>query len=441
MTGNPEFRRHLWLELTPHRLVGMPAVLAGIFYLAYLSGRLQGGSQVSYVAMGVFVALAYLWGTRQATESVLTEIRDRTWDWQRLSAIDPWALTWGKLFGSTVYTWYGGLICLVVYGVTATDVPAAQVLKTIALLACGALFCHSLGLLSSLQAIAKERRPPRSFSSAFLILALFVVFPLIQAAFQNGTVPWYGHDVATIDFILGSLVCFTTWTVVGVYCLIRAELKFRTPPLAWPAFTLFFMVWTGGVAAGGKNESAGLLAAFVAACGLTYLMIFLERKDPVAFRRLLQAVDSGPRQRLLAQLPCWALTLPFVLAAAALLLLFPPQLAGNAPLWTSRALVVTMTAFVGRDVSLVLFLNLGDRPKRADLIALLWLLLLYGLIPAIVNLLGFDPATALFWPSTGHPLVSVVAALAQMAGGWGLTLRRWQQRHAVVVRQAAAAAG
>ena len=30
---NPEFRRNLWLELTPSRLVGMPLVLGVFFFL------------------------------------------------------------------------------------------------------------------------------------------------------------------------------------------------------------------------------------------------------------------------------------------------------------------------------------------------------------------------------------------------------------------------
>jgi hypothetical protein len=34
MNINPEFRRNLWLELTPSRLVGMPLVLGVFFFLA-----------------------------------------------------------------------------------------------------------------------------------------------------------------------------------------------------------------------------------------------------------------------------------------------------------------------------------------------------------------------------------------------------------------------
>ncbi|HEU0264151.1 MAG TPA: hypothetical protein VFR01_00325, partial [Geobacterales bacterium] len=100
MLRNPEFRRNLWLEMTPYRLVGMPLVLAPLFYLV---GKINDFDSKSLVgtAVSLYFILAILWGTRLASEAVLSEIRDQTWDSQRLSAISPWQMTWGKLFGAT----------------------------------------------------------------------------------------------------------------------------------------------------------------------------------------------------------------------------------------------------------------------------------------------------------------------------------------------------
>ena len=42
------------------------------------------------------------------------EIRDRTWDGQRLSSLGAGTMIWGKLFGSTIFNWFGGAICLAV---------------------------------------------------------------------------------------------------------------------------------------------------------------------------------------------------------------------------------------------------------------------------------------------------------------------------------------
>lgn len=92
---NPELRRNLWLEFSLHRLIGMPAVLALLFALF---GSFGGAwrERVFTAALWGFVILAHFWGTRQASAAVTDEVRDRTWDWQRLSALSPWQMTWGK---------------------------------------------------------------------------------------------------------------------------------------------------------------------------------------------------------------------------------------------------------------------------------------------------------------------------------------------------------
>ena len=53
-----------------------------------------------------------LWGTRSAALSVVGEIRERTWDSQKLSSIGPSQMVWGKLFGATFANWFGGALCL-----------------------------------------------------------------------------------------------------------------------------------------------------------------------------------------------------------------------------------------------------------------------------------------------------------------------------------------
>ena len=40
MMGSPEFRRNLWLEFTPHRLIAMPVLLGAVFLLTTMgAGR------------------------------------------------------------------------------------------------------------------------------------------------------------------------------------------------------------------------------------------------------------------------------------------------------------------------------------------------------------------------------------------------------------------
>lgn len=436
MNGNPEFRRHLWLEMTMYRMAGMPLVLAGVFYVAYLIDKSRFGESVAGTAVVLFVALTILWGNRQATESIITEIRDRTWDWQRMSSIDPWSLSWGKLFGSTIYTWFGGIICLAVY-FAASGEPAPDTIRIIAILVLGAILCQASGLLASLQLLViKDRNYNRSFSSAFLFLSLIVLPVFIPQMSHKGSIVWYGNGYAKIDFILGSLLIFDAWLLAGIYCLVRKEFKFRTPPVAWPAFTLFIMIYVAGFIEDslrtGDLFSSRVLIAFIVACGLTYLTILTERKDPVAYRRMIKDAKEGQWLRLLEKVPCWALTLPFVIGADALLLVFPAQMGVYQNSLAQRVFFLSLVAFLGRDLALFNFFSLSDRPKRADMLVILWLSILYGLIPWIFMLLKMEAVTALFWPRTDYAFLSCIAALCQLLAALWLTLIRWKNNHSTV---------
>src|SRR5258706_424724 len=102
---NPEFRRNLWLELTPHRLIAMPLLLVLVLALVYYLTDAGKHESVATAAAVMAGGLLAVWGARSAGESVIEEVRARTWDAQRMSAIGPWAMTWGKLFGAAAFSW------------------------------------------------------------------------------------------------------------------------------------------------------------------------------------------------------------------------------------------------------------------------------------------------------------------------------------------------
>ena len=161
MTLNPEFQRNLWLELTPHRRVAMPVILGAVFLLVYLSSAHQFGDSTATVAAMLYFILAIVWGTRLAADSVSGEIRDHTWDLQRMSSLQPWSLSWGKLFGSTAFAWYGALLCLVVFAISLSNQGATEVARRVALMAGTAVLANTTALLASLQVLRKHRHPGR----------------------------------------------------------------------------------------------------------------------------------------------------------------------------------------------------------------------------------------------------------------------------------------
>ena len=72
----------------------MPAILCGVFFLIYLAKPDDFAGSGRFVSLAGYFLLCFVWGVRLASDSVANEVRDRTWDTQRMSAISPWSMTW-----------------------------------------------------------------------------------------------------------------------------------------------------------------------------------------------------------------------------------------------------------------------------------------------------------------------------------------------------------
>ncbi len=437
MNVNPEFRRNLWLEISPFRLIGMPLVLGVVVYLAYLidNNRMAGG--VSSASAGMFFLISLIWGTKLASEAIMNEIRDHTWDGQRMSVITPWQLTWGKLFGSTVYTWYGALICLCFFGVSAAEDEPEKVLKIVLVLILSAVLAHAVSLLASLMAIRKERKSNKSQTAAMLILGLIAAGPFFNMALGKATtVKWFSEYHSQIDFLLWSVLAYAVWAIVGVYQMIRLELKMKNGPWLWFGFVLFVMLYGAGFYHGppqvGRYDlpaSPAFLAAYCISMGAVYFMAFAERKDFLALRMVMRLASSGNWRRFLEQAPRWILTLPITVFAGSAVLVTAQ--ASNSGLNENVAFVIASLLFMSRDLGILLFCNLARNARRADLLFILCLVLLYGVFPAILSAMKMDDATLVFWPRVDlHPVLICVAALLESLGVAALVGMRWKKRRA-----------
>lgn len=438
MNVNPEFRRNLWLEISPFRLISMPVVLGAVIYLAYVTDNSQMATGVSSVSAGLFFLISMVWGTKLASESIMNEIRDHTWDGQRMSVITPWQLTWGKLFGSTVYTWYGALICLCFFGLSTAGSERENVLKTMLVLLLTGVLSHAVSLLASLMTIQKERKFNKSQTAAILILGLVVAGPFFEMALgRNATVTWFSENYSEMDFLLGSVLAYALWAITGVYQMIRLELQIKNGPWVWFCFVLFMMLYGAGFVHGSQNvgshdmttSSPAFLAAYCISLGAIYVMAFAERKDFLSLQAAVRPASTGNWRCFPERAPRWLLTLPITVSAGIAVIITAG--ADNSDANKNIAFVVASLLFMSRDMGIMLFCNLGKNTRRADMLFVLCLVLLYGIFPAILSAMKVDNATLLFWPRIDlHPVFGCVAALLESLAMVILVSLRWKKRSA-----------
>lgn len=433
---NPEFRRNVWLELVPLRLIVLAAVLLFGFFSAALT---EGFAGPGSVARWAYYFLVIVWGTRNAARSVVGEMRDRTWDSQRLSSLKASTMMWGKLFGSTIFTWVGGAICLVVImaDVFNRSGPGPAFLQLAYYLALGVI-AQGASLLASL--IAAGRRHGRSQFEVFVyqlvgIAAAVAVWAIADPSGSTiGGIPhtdyvgWWNMVFPTQPFLLISLAIFAGWMLLGNYRLMRLELKLRNGPSAWLGFLIFMVVYIAGFDAWGPTTlvqpdmiARRLYLAVTVCAALSYVTVFLERKDRVFFRWLGSELGHLHLGAGLARLQCWMMSALAALVLGGALVVRLNMLGAT----VDQAALAAMLGFLARDIGLVLLMNMAARRRGGDLLALAMLGVLYGLMPPIIAGLQYEAGRALFLPHTTDPIwMSPAASWLEALAVWALAFAR-----------------
>jgi hypothetical protein len=439
---NPELQRNAWLELGPHRRIAGPAVLLLVFALFGAGGeagdwraRLVGPAYVlSFVIL-------YLYGAHQAAESVAEEVRDRTWDLQRLSALGPGAMTVGKLFGAPMFAWYLGIPCLVVLAFASSAVPnAPNPGWLVVTYAAGAIAVHGASIGLALQEARREARAGRRLGVLVMLLPLLLamwVLPLADRGAAQG-LAWHGRYFDGLTFLALSACAFAAWAAFGAYRGFCRELQVRTLPWAWPGFALFLAFWLAGFA----SEGGGFARAFtgfglLAALGATYLALYSEPTTAMEIRRVSAAFARGDAVRAMEEMPLWPTTLvlafAFALAAPLAWQGFGESLGldGWRELtdYVARAPLALVLAAL-RDGAILVFFASAARPRRVVTTALLYAALLWWVIPGLLAAVGLAFAAGVVNPFFGGGGTRAAILLGiQAAIAVALAASRWRRHH------------
>lgn len=440
--GNPEFTRNFWLEMTPHRVIAMPLVIGSILYFVYLV--FGSNDAVSKSARILFYLIALLWGTRQAAAAVAGEVRQATWDAQRVSALGAWPMSWGKLFGATLFNWYGGLICLAVFVVLPHDVLSLPVRSGDALrLILATLAGQALALATSLAVLRKasdgDRLSTNLCHAVGFLAGLVLAWPNILVRWLSDVsrgggsrhlATWYGYSADADGFKIFVVSVFLFWCLLAVYRSMRWALQHRTLPWGWAAFGIFAMVFSNGylyeaLAANGTSLGRWLVLPVFVAFAVVYLAYLTEQKNVVTLSAYFTNIRSLHPWRIGAEAPSWlvCLALAAVLVVVAVLVTGGEAWSEWSGYWGRRkfsygsfaVFLLTMLLFVFRDIGFLLFLNLNPGRRRADAAGLFYLFLFYVVGTGITQALGLDWAMHFFAPvPTGHSALIVGPILLEV---------------------------
>jgi hypothetical protein len=398
--NNPEFKRNLWLSFSMHRLIAMPALLALTLLATALTDRDKIADSLYSVAIGLFIFTVWLWGGRSANATIVDELRDKTWDQQRMSSLDPWTMTWGKLFGATSFNWYGGLMCLLVIAASGISAQKPNLFATLLTLIAVGVMLHAALIALNLHASQFESRLIQRGGMGWL--AILLVLMLIPA-FDGGDatqINWWGMQVGHANFWLVSTLLFAACATFAAWRVVCNALQVRTLPWAWPAFACLLTFYLAGFAGDGDRIQSLLISGLIVCGAMTYASLASEPNTLLKWRRLQLLAQNGNWRGWLENLPLWPTTLALALLAGLLIPLTSrveiTDTLGIDILPSHYAL--TFALMILRDACILLFFAFAPGSKRAIGTTLLYLFLLDMLLPYLAEIAGLDAVRYLLLP-------------------------------------------
>ena len=425
---NPEFRRQLWLGFSVTRLAVLPLLLLACFTAAALSVTHDVPNIVAITGAVMFAVLVWGMGTLAAGSSVMDEITERTWDQQRMSAMQPWAMTWGKLGGATAYGWYGGALCLLV------AVPAAmlkeEIEKVLQLTASAILlgvFLQSFLIAVNLQLVKNGGLSTRR--GGVWMLALVVLWgarPLFGMT-RDVNVMWWGQPFDKFNFCMVSLALCAACALVAAWRSMAEVLAVRQLPWGWPALALVLTVYLSGFAPAHHAATLGVVGVCVCAA-LTYFALLTEPQLRPMWQRVASRLATEQWRAAWLQLPRWPTTLllavPFALAAS-----FSLGMA-DVKHWPAIQMIklypATFLLLMVRDCALALFFAFAVNNQRALTAFLLSMFVLYAVLPWLVDTTNNGVLLGLVQPLAAQSSLSLVVAVIHAALALGLLGWRWR---------------
>jgi hypothetical protein len=427
---NPEFRRQLWLQFSLTRLVLIPALLAICMVAAYLSTPVKILESWTFLASGAFFLLVFGMGVRAAGASVTDEITEATWDQQRMSAMQPWSMAWGKLAGATAYSWYGAALCLLVAVPSALSTHDHVLSKALSAVLLGVFF-QAVMVAVNLQLVKIGGTVARRGGLWLLVLMGLLLFNLVPSLTRDlHQITWWNMAFSSQGFTIASLVLCVACALVSCWRSMAEVLAVRQLPWGWPALALVTTTYLAGF----KPENPALFFAgfgLIVCTLVTYGALVTEPQTRPLWQRIITQLQSGRWVTALQLLPRWPTTL--CLSAVFALVCMVVLDAGffavtTGPRWGQMAQQpIAFVLLLGRDCCIALFFAFSPTGRRPMLAFLVSMFVLYGVLPWLFFSAAQDSILlGLVLPWSAPGLFGLLGAVVQLAVAWALLQWRWK---------------
>ena len=394
---NPELQKNIWLELSSQRLIVMPVIIMAILVLVSMNSNDVSEKLRMGCHWGMVIILV-LWGSKVAHDNIINEYNERTWDWQRMCALTPKQLLIGKLFGATIYNWYGGLICFVLglfFAAGTNNVSFSTALADGLSVLAQAISLMCVCMILALIRIQKGNGRDKLKGGMVLgVLFIYLIgsFGTFITGWVNSLNFWGTKDeVNHLNNLLENLF-YAAWALVGLHQALRKELNYKNTSWLWYGFIISSSIvkglsWSSLLKY--EHFTSFIWVSFAThAVVLFYVLLIFEAKEITQLKILFKNIKEKNFNYLNYNAPLWLLTFPLVFISLMFLAFVNLDNLSRYSFYNNTyalfyGTIISTAMFIIRDFALMLLLSIGSKNKRVEAAFILYLFLLYYVAPML----------------------------------------------------------
>lgn len=446
--NNPEFKKNIKLEFSPARVL-IPAIILLLgTWLAWSTSSLGNQNNFlpkSYANAQSLTSWAFtfgfifsiIWGSHLVANSLFGEIRQKTWDFMRMSSLAPEKILIGKLFGAPATIWaitILGIFPIVLYSAQylfpdgGYHRPMSSALAALLLsMLLWMIFSYSLVMLAGLHSDGKSSRHTASGTVLMALAIGLSIGAMIRAGYANEysiydacrffkatleiptctgpnfrmidgvqytsqpitTINWYGFKFFPLDMAVLMLAYAAFWTVTGVYRMLRTALQYRDAPFIWPIFLITTAIFLNGYGHGDRSVPTYLT-------GVAFMFVLAvipacvkEAKNIVGCRKLYESLKTKNYKEAFRLTPLSILSLLTFIIIAPIMFLNAGEFQYNGTNTETSAplmlLYLSLILLATRDIIALHLIAWRKTTKNPAMGFAMYFLFIYLLIPIVVQ--------------------------------------------------------
>lgn len=364
--NNAEFKKNIKLEFTTARATIPILILLIFLWISWTSGRghfnfpfpdFYKNAESATTGMFVFgFIFSIIWGAYLASNSLIGEMQQKTWNFVRMSSLSPSKIMFGKIFGAPAIVWTISLLGIlpIIIFTSAYLFPQGgfhrpyelTILSLIASLFFWMLMTYAGVMLIGLYNYSQDAKHTTIGAVILTIVIGLFIGGTIMSQYNNEfsihracdyfkptpenpictaknqhtidgatysakeikLINWYNFTFFPLTATAGIIAFFSCWSLIGLYRTLRRELEYRDSPYIWPIFLVTTAFFLNGFGYDERTISFYLRLVIYGFAASVIIVLTKEAQNMVTYKKIHMNFKSKNYREAYRASPLWLIS-------------------------------------------------------------------------------------------------------------------------------------